>query len=157
MFPYFVTAFFHEAGKQYWESKYFLLIFGQQFASWLYQQQTSFVWVESFLRFTISALSIVALATIGPLEYSTRIDRRGGIIEVAFATKMSVVTTRSCAVDGLNPTVVYEAASAPSSGGPSAADRHFVRRARPGRKSLDIAQKPVMVEGGRMRTKVQKN
>ena len=43
-------------------------------------------------------------------------------------------------MDGLNLTAVFEAVNTPSQGGPSAADRHFVRRAGPGRKALDIAK-----------------
>jgi hypothetical protein len=69
-----------------------------------------------------------------------RIECRGAIIEVAFAAKMSVVTTISCAVDGPEPTVVSEAVCTLPFGGPSAADRHFVWRAGPGCKALDIAK-----------------
>ena len=82
----------------------------------------------------------VAIRTIETLDQSMRIEARGGIIEVALATEMSRVTTCSCAVDGLNLTVVYEAVITPPTGGPSAADRHFKRRAGPGRKALDVAK-----------------
>ena len=82
----------------------------------------------------------VAMGTIETLDQSMRLGARGGIIEVALATQMSRVTTCSCAVDGLNLTVVFEAVHTPPSGGPSAADRHFKRRAGPGRKVLDVAK-----------------
>jgi hypothetical protein len=40
--------------------------------------------------FGLVAASIVALATLGTLDLSMRLERRGGIIEVALATEMTV-------------------------------------------------------------------
>ena len=80
------------------------------------------------------------MAIIGPFDRTAAINHRGGIIDVAFAAEMSVVTTMSCAVDGTDLTVVHEAVRTPPVGGPSTADRHFVRRAGPGWKALDIAK-----------------
>ncbi len=69
-----------------------------------------------------------------------RIESRGDIIDVALAAEMSVGTTSSCAVDGLDLTVVRKAVCTSPLGGPSAASRHFVRWAGPGCKALDIAK-----------------
>tara|TARA_R110000824_G_scaffold388887_1_gene584643 strand:+ start:2523 stop:2900 length:378 start_codon:yes stop_codon:yes gene_type:complete len=80
------------------------------------------------------------LATIGTFEQSTRRECRGGNTEVALATEVPGVTTLSCAVDGLNLTVVCSAVSTPPKRGPSAADRHFTRRAGPGGNALDVAK-----------------
>ena len=88
----------------------------------------------------MSDRSIIALATIGTVEKSTDRQCWGGITEVALAAEVPVVTTLSCAVDGLNLTVVCSAVSTPLKRGPSAADRHIVWRARPGRNALDIAK-----------------
>jgi hypothetical protein len=51
-----------------------------------------------------------------------------------------VFAAMPCAVDGRSPTVASEAVNAPSDGGPKAADKHSTRRARPGRKALDVAK-----------------
>lgn len=52
-----------------------------------------------------SKLSTIALATIGTIDLSSRTDRRGGIIEVALAAEMSVVTRCSCKKEGHPSTV----------------------------------------------------
>ena len=77
---------------------------------------------------------------MGSFELTAATKHRGGIIEVAYAAEMSVVTTISCAVDGPDPTEVHEAVSTPPLGGPSAADRHFIWRAGSGAKALDFAK-----------------
>ena len=85
-------------------------------------------------------MSMFAMASDVKLDLSMRIARHGEHAKVAFAAEVSVVADHTCAVDWLRPTVALEAVSTPSQDGPSAADKHFTRRARPGRKALDIAK-----------------
>jgi hypothetical protein len=76
------------------------------------------------------------------LALSMRIARHGGNTEVALAANVSLVWEYSGEMDGLNSTVALEAVSAQCFG-PQAADKHSTRRAGPGRKALDSAQKPL--------------
>ena len=77
------------------------------------------------------------------LDLSTRIVRHGDRAKVVFAAEVSVVADQPCAVDGLNLTVVFEAANTPSQDGLQAADKHSKRRAWLGPKALDIAKNPL--------------
>ena len=76
------------------------------------------------------------------LALSMRIARHGGDTEVAVAAKVSLVWEYTGEMDGLNSTVALEAVNALRFG-PQAADKHSTRRAGPGRKALDSAQKPL--------------
>ena len=85
-------------------------------------------------------MSMVAMASDVKLALSMRIARQGDHAKVAFAAEVSVVADHPCAVDWRSPTVALEAVNTPSQDGPTAADKHLKRRARPGRKALDIAK-----------------
>ncbi|WP_244546364.1 hypothetical protein [Bosea sp. OK403] len=74
------------------------------------------------------------------LDMSMRIARQGAIAKVAVSAEVSVVAALPCEEDMPNLTVDQEAVNAPSNDGPQAADWHFKRRARPGRKALDVAK-----------------
>ena len=83
---------------------------------------------------------MISLACLEKVDLSTRLDIRSGHTEVAFAANVSVVAASSCAVDGLNPTVANVAVNTFSSGNPPAANKHFIRRAGPSKKTLDPAK-----------------
>ena len=83
---------------------------------------------------------MVAMASDVKLDLSMRIESRGDHANAAFAAEVSVVAAKPCAVDGRNPTVALKAVNTLSKDGPTAADKHLKRRARPGRKALDIAK-----------------
>ena len=91
-------------------------------------------------RYPLYVVSMIVLASDVKLEASMRIESRGDLAKVAFAAKVSVFAAMPCAVDGRSPTVASEAVNAPSHGGPKAADKHSTRRARPGRKALDVTK-----------------
>jgi hypothetical protein len=85
-------------------------------------------------------MSMVAMAGDVKLDLSMRIARHGDLAEVAFAAEVSVVAAQPCAVDGLNLTVGFEAVITASQDDPHTADKLSKRRARPGRRALDVAK-----------------
>ncbi len=83
---------------------------------------------------------MIALASDVNVEFSLRIAAQRDLAPGLRSDEVSVVAASPCAVDGWSPIVALEAVGTPLSSGPTAANRHSKRRARPGRKSQETAK-----------------